>query len=395
MLVAFTNALKTLIQRPEARGLRIAVITGLLGILAGASLSYFWISGAAHQALNSQRSVSAQSIAQITAQNAASSMFNNDLVSLRVILTRTNELPEIIGVTIHDVENRLIAQAGNVSGGRQITTHSHSIVQHEHVAGYLTVFTDKTVASNALKTWSVLFALLALAAMAVILIKQSLEHLSNRDQEKTTPDDPSDIFIDEDEPWLSDDATTSQAHIDNDKAIVLSLKSPELATLKNQLNAQTYDNVITDVSQHILSVSKLYSAKVTYFGGPLPALVFYSNHIDENCFSALCSAQLILSLAFKLNRPISLRAQIDFAFESPELEETISRTTHWDQQGYLNVNHHLVEHLSEKVEFRDGDNYWREAEDFDSSLQHLLDNQLEQLTQASTKPTAEAEAEVS
>jgi uncharacterized membrane protein affecting hemolysin expression len=390
MLVALTNAIKTLIQKPEARGLRIAVITGVLGILGGCSLTYFWVSDATITQIEKQRLATAQSITEITAQTASSSLFNRDLVSLRVILTRTAELPEVIGVTVHDVENRLIAQAGDADGGQNVESQSQSIVQNNNVAGYLTVFTGHTRPSNTLKHWSLLFTLLAFAALIIILIKQCLEQLANSPTAKESGDTPHD-------PDFYDDLTLEEnsegfAHIDNAKAIVLSLKSPELATLKNQLNAQTYNKVITDVSHHILSVSKLYSAKVTYFGGPLPALVFYANHIEENCFSALCSGQLILSLAFKLNRPISLRAQIDFAFESPELAETISRTTHWDQQGYLNVNHHLIKHLSDKVEFRNGDNYWREAEDFDAALQHLLDNQLEQLTQASSKST---EAEIS
>ncbi len=384
MLVALTNAVKTLIQKPEARGLRIAVITGLLGILGGCSLTYFWVSEASIKQIEKQRLATARSITQVTAQTAASSLFNRDLVSLRVILTRTAELPEVVGVTVHDVENRLIAQAGDVNNGRQVGSQSESIVQNNNVAGYLTVFTGQSRPSNALKPWALLFTFLAFIPLIIILIRQSLEQLTSA--KINTPDENSSHTTFDDEPW-SADSTEGFAHIDNANAIVLSLKSPELATLKNQLNAQTYDKVITDVSHHILSVSKLYSAKVTYFGGPLPALVFYANHIEENCFSALCSGQLILSLAFKLNRPISLRAQIDFAFETPELKETISRTTHWDQQGYLNVNHHLIGHLSDKVEFRHGDNYWREAEDFDTSLQHLLDNQLEQLTQAGTLPT--------
>ncbi|GAB2188751.1 hypothetical protein MAH1_03570 [Sessilibacter sp. MAH1] len=362
--------------------MRVAAVATVLGILIGSAICYLLL----FQSVTSERSQSAQDvtneIASLAAKESSGPLFNNDLLSLRVTLAKIAELKSIHGITVHDVENRLLTQVGDVE------PHPHSIIatteitQNSNIAGYLSVYALPIKSTQHLNIWMAVFLCLVCVPLVIILIKQAPSDFL----EVLTYDPKSEVeaILDDD----SEEYIEPQKQLSNQHAVALSLKSAELDTLASVLSETSYQAMIENLCEQIDSVAKLYNADVLYYGSSLPSLLFCHASLEDNSFSALCCGQLLLSLAFRHQSELNLRAQVDYAFKSPVLADTVSRTRDQNPGGYLFVNQNLLPVLDGKVHFKDSENYWREADDFDAGLQKLLDNQLDQLLIARNKKTA-------
>src|SRR5690606_18952723 len=86
-----------------------------------------------------------QVLANSAARQAVNATLQQDLVSLQAILLEVGQYPNVIGTTIHNVENKLLVQNGfkpnqEIIGKRY--NFSAPIALHNNVAGYLEVSLD-------------------------------------------------------------------------------------------------------------------------------------------------------------------------------------------------------------------------------------------------------------
>src|SRR5690606_35636053 len=82
-----------------------------------------------------------QALADGGAARAVEPALTQDNISMQVILRSLARQPDVVGATIHDVENRLLVQSGQIPEASQqaLLRFTSPITMNDHIAGYLTV----------------------------------------------------------------------------------------------------------------------------------------------------------------------------------------------------------------------------------------------------------------
>lgn len=349
----------------------------LIGICFGLAVSLLALDSGRDSAAQALAAEHASDIARLGADQSSQSLFNNDLLSLQVLLTSLVQLDQIQGLTVHDVENRLLAQAGSVAADDGIY-RSASITQNDSVAGYLTVIAHKPGKTTSRNIWFAIFAL-AMGIILSVLLKRQLPFLQN-DQEPLIDDGPDDF--DDREISIEQSLSTSDRTPIPD-SVALTLESERLNEVAQQLDENAFSRVLDELNRHINSVSSLYGARQITAGHTLPVLLFDSKDGELNTINALCSAQLLLALSYRMKTPLSLHAQVEEYHRDGKLADHPERFKASNKTLFLGIAAPLAERVQDRFQFREDNGYWLETEEFDESFQGLLDNQLKQLLKTS------------
>ena len=326
-------------------------------------------------------------IASLGAIQAGQSLFNNDLLGLQVILTDIANLPHVQGLTVHDVENRILAQAGNIIDPSQSIHQSAAITQNDNVAGYITVITQTPASTLSQTLWFVLFALAATIIFLALhsrrqAIQPDTNGVSDEDLEGEQ-DDYQQIFTDNPNTTEETDNNGEPA-LGQTQSVLLSLHSSHIQSLALQLGAEAFNKQLISLNKAIQSVATLYNAQLINGGQALPTLLFNSQDIRQNSLNALCSGQLILAIFYHTGSLFDLHTKVEpIELHANTAEQASSRLAKIEQKLYLGVADSLLEYIDERVQLADGSGYWHCVEAFDSTYQSLLDNQLQQLIVAS------------
>lgn len=94
-----------------------------------------------------------QGIASMAAKSAVDATLNHDLVSLQVVLQDALSSARVSFVTLHDVENNLLVQAGTALSRHEIVStpnFSAPISFQQNIAGYVTVYLEVPKANRIL-----------------------------------------------------------------------------------------------------------------------------------------------------------------------------------------------------------------------------------------------------
>lgn len=252
-----------------------------------------------------------QALANLAARQAVDATLNHDLVSLQVILTDVAQNPNILGATIHDVENRLLVQGGHRPGSSdknsaQRLSFSAPITLHDSVAGYVTVtLAEKSEGDRALfgQLAGGLVLLALLAWLSLILWQQSRDRPatggrssetdSEQKPETSIPTDPETSILTD-----IDDAPQQTPTLDNCH-VQVSLEIHNLETLRAQLNREAFRQLLERFEQQLHGVLSLYRGHHQQLSGNRLFLGYSGQDSNETTFRALCSAQLLLTLAAK------------------------------------------------------------------------------------------------
>ncbi len=357
----------------------LPLCTGLLlGMLASAYLQV------RHQQtiLSEQDQHYGEALASLAARQAVDATLNHDLVSLQVILRDIAENPRIENVTIHDVENRLLVQAGstpNLNADPDALNFSAPITFHNSVAGYVTLSLEtKDVKPLATSTLS-----LGLCALIVLL----LIALKDKQKPQTTTAKPGGgIPIANLKPMMED--MPARKH-----TVELCLYINNLATLRRQLSSPLLKQLLDTLEQQIKGVCALYKGQLQPGSPSSHNLCIHFRNTDAaiSSFNALCSAKLLQRLsASSGNIQLQLSATIAPHHEQASLLEHLS--AHQRQQdrdsllasqptGSVLVAQSLSEQgdLKERIEAQPLSEQWLHVQQLQAPYADLLNKQFTQL----------------
>lgn len=230
-------------------------------------------------------------LASLAAGQATDATLNHDLVSLQVTVSDIARNPHVLSATIHDVDGRLLVQAGDSPNTGDYSHRDHRsftspITLHDSIAGHVTVTIDtQLLYEQQNDTW--LIALIGLAAALLVLSVVNL-------RQKTPSEPEADIDVNSNQ---SEDELPSRHQAPaGDIEVSLSLRCLNWPTIKQQLSSTLRQQLFDDLQRHLNGINTLYGGRVTHAEEDLLELSFSGDDLGNTSFRAICAAQLLFAL---------------------------------------------------------------------------------------------------
>lgn len=258
-----------------------------------------------------------QTLAHSAAQRAVDATLRQDMISLQVVLQELNRHPQVVGATIHDVENNLLVQSGFAptdAEGERFQRYAAPITLADNIAGHLhiAVTTPSLTGADQRFFWIWGLAVLLIAALPWLL-PQSLSRL--RGVSPLASDSPREPRADDGEVDDYDAADLPPSpEYDPDTGLTeirLRLQLSNLDTLHSQLNQDSFDRQLRQFERQLQGVLSLYGGRRVALSNDT-LLIDYRGESHSDCaFRALCSAQLLGELSHLNSGPkLKIRARI-------------------------------------------------------------------------------------
>jgi len=279
--------------RPHARTLSISAVILCLG-LGGAVLHGY----ASLQSQNRQLDQLGQTLARSAAQRAVDATLSQDMLSLRASLQDLTDHPQVIGATIHDVENQLLVQSGFSADRFQSSEYrrySAPVALDDKVAGHLQLVLKPV----RLSPWDWrFFWLWGLMAVTATLFPWWRHWLKRRARSNMNPRQrqapPAQMEAEE--------PSEAPGH----ERLRLRLQLVNLAALFNQLNRESFERQLRLFERQLKGVIALYGGHHQALSVDTLLIDFEGEQRSDCAFRALCSAQLLDELS-RLNPGPRLR----------------------------------------------------------------------------------------
>lgn len=368
--------------------------TTLICLLISASL----LQQQHHQRLEIRTDQYGNALASLAASQATEATMNHDLVSLQVTVSEIARNPDILSVTVHDVENRLLVQAGDSPNAGDYANRDHQsytspVTLQDSIAGYVTVTIDtQTLYEQFDDTW--LMALLGLAG--AILVLSIINQRQAPDDEIDTDGSPQTVQSEQpDEPA----PTPRSSGTDQEDYVTLKFCCLNWPSLKQQLSATLRQQLFDDLQGHLSGINALYSGRITLADHETLELEFHGDEIGNTTFRAICAAQLLFTLlqngsagiqlhyaaaVYHSRKGTALNLYLDQAKTRQRLMNTLlAQTNHGlllDSQTCATSQ--LLQRLQTGEDLVDGQ--WIAVEGLRPSYQGLLDKQAKQLQSLQT-----------
>ena len=270
-----------------------------LGILGGWAYSY-------NSGINQREQINhdGQVLANSAARQAVNATLQQDLVSLQAILLEVGQYPNVIGSTIHTVENKLLVQSGfkpnqEIIGKRY--TFSAPIALHNNVAGYLEVSLDVPLHSERDYHFFIMWMGAIFASLLTIwwtIQRQWWSHL--KDKLPSTSEIVTAVV--EKMPTI-EDIPEPEPEAPKQVSVRLSLHIANMSKLYQQLNSESFATVLRRFEKQLQGVLNLYSGERQMLSGETLIIDFTGEAFYECSFRAVCAAQLLGNLAAKNPSP--------------------------------------------------------------------------------------------
>lgn len=359
-------------------------VTTLVCLLISASL----LRHQHHERLEIRTTQYGNALATLGAKQATEATMNHDLVSLQVIVSDIARNPDILSVTVHDVENRLLVQAGGSPNAGDYAHRDHRlfpapITLQDSIAGYVTVNIDTQALYEQFDdTW--LMALLGLAgAMLVLSVINQRQQLYAAAAEASSASDS------------NEPAPVIRPPGEDDVWVTLHLRCLNWPTLRQQLNAAQRQQLFDDLQRHLSGVNALYAGRITLADSDLLELEFHGDEIGNTTFRAICAAQLLFLLlersstgarlcyagaVYPSRKGTGLNLYLQQARHRHQLAHTLAQMP--GDQGLLLdsqqcATSQLLQRLQTGADRVDG--HWLDIESLRPSYLGLLDKQARQL----------------
>lgn len=322
-----------------------------------------------------------KALSAMAAKQAIDATFNHDLVRLQVILQDVVENPHALFATIHDVENKLLVQAGDIHLGiGSSVMYTSPIVLHDSIAGYVSVSVDS-------KPWSLQSISTLLTAASFLLLSIAVWSLHRNDalvwdlstiQKSKKQEDEEDSEKVEEDGQENNDLHLNHINEPEEQVFaVIHIKN--LNVLRQQLNGQNFRDTLSRLEKIISDVMALYGGHQFQLVENYYILTFHVQHDrGEALFHATCSAHLVLELASIIDRiPLDLTGLVsanedDIIPENMTFAGLIVEATAGNE-----------ELINRRIEFMTlgTDDGRRVVSGFNQPFQSLLENQRKQLRQ--------------
>ena len=364
--------------------------TTLLCLLISASL----LRHQHHERLEIRTNHYGNALASLAAKQATEATMNHDLVSLQVIVSDIARNPDILSVTVHDVENRLLVQAGGSPNSgdyahREHRLYSAPVTLQDSIAGYVTVNIDtQAVYEQRDDTW--LMALLGLAGAMRGLSINNQRQQTDTSLVADTAETPTEL--------TSNPAAHARSHGEEDVYVTLYLHCLNWGAIKQQLSPALRQQLYTDLQRHLSGINALYAGRITLADNDTLELEFHGDEMGNTTFRAICAAQLLFLLLqrssgglqlryagaiFPSSKGTGLNIYLQQARHRRQLASTLAHTPFEEEdQGLLLNSAHcatsqLLQRLQTGTELVDGQ--WLEVAALRPSYQGLLNKQARQL----------------
>jgi len=227
-----------------------------------------------------------ETLAQSAAQRAVDATLSQDMLSLRASLQDLTRHPQVVGATIHDVENRLLVQSGFGTGRFQASDYrrySAPVALDDKVAGHLQL----TLKPARLNHWDwQFFGLWGLVVALAALLPWW------RRRTNPAPQADSAKLAEQENP-----ANQPQALPPDPIQLRLRLQLVNLQSLFNQLNRNSFNRQLELFEQQLKDVMALYGGRFQALSEDTLLIDFSGEQTSDCAFRALCSAQLLGELS--------------------------------------------------------------------------------------------------
>ncbi|MFT7558307.1 MAG: hypothetical protein ACI93R_000201 [Flavobacteriales bacterium] len=259
-----------------------------------------------------------QSLVNSAAELAEQASFDEKLLSLRVIVQDMTANPHVLTASIHNVENQLLAQAGNRAEQRKQKhqVFTAEITVQETISGYVTA----TLAPSSLFHASqfIIFSLsyllfIALGLWALLnnktfsLTLPALTMITKRPRNNAEDETTIDATTEAAGPLEPIEKVETEC---NYAYAAVCVKN--IAVLQQQLDGETFRSIFNLIEKLIEDISLLYDGHSWTWESDRYLIRFRS--LDEKhgaLFQAACSAYLLLDIAAIIKQiPLDLSAQI-------------------------------------------------------------------------------------
>lgn len=254
-----------------------------------------------------------QTLAHSAAQRAVDATLRQDMISLQVVLQELNRHPQVVGATIHDVENNLLVQSGFAPAdaeGERFQSYAAPIALADNIAGHLQI---ALTAPSLTKADQRFFWIWGLSVLLVAALPWWRPHRLPLPRTTSSPvEREEEEFQDED----SDDSTDPPPSPEHDtplhrREIRLRLQLINLNALHDQLNQESFDQQLRQFERQLQGVLSLYGGQRIALSDDTLLIDYHGESHSDCAFRALCSAQLLGELSHLNSGPkLKIRARI-------------------------------------------------------------------------------------
>lgn len=278
-----------------------------------------------------------QVLANSAARQAVNATLQQDLVSLQAILLEVGQYPNVIGATIHNVENKLLVQSGfkpnQIIKGHRFN-FSAPIALHNNVAGYLEVSLD--VPRRTARDYNFLMLWMGAVFLSLLVIWWSIQRqwwAQLKDKLPSTSDIVTAVV--EKMPTIND-IPEPAPEAPKQVSVRLSLDIINMGKLYQQLNSESFAALLRRFEKQLQGVLNLYDGQRQMLSGSTLIIDFTGEAFYECSFRAVCAAQLLNNLAAKNPSP---RLQLGAAVH--ELSAPVSANKSLLKDFVVQHNNHL------------------------------------------------------
>lgn len=251
-----------------------------------------------------------ESLTRQLARDASKPLVQGDKLSLQSLLNKLVESPIVTRGSIYDLENNLIADAGNIR--RKAQSISASITFQDSIAGYAVMTLDATLLLQHVNraSWQLISLVFVLSGLSFLLCLIPARYLSTALKDLTAiagiPPNQRNInshigYRGEDEvQQLADQilsavpaAQDSDQHDFAETVLVIELKN--LSERRQRLNHQEIELLMSTTNQQLTMISKLYDGRLSVHRSNGFCITFSRENGDGDFpFRTVCSGLLAL-----------------------------------------------------------------------------------------------------
>ncbi len=326
---------------------QLSLCTALLLVLGFLGAFFYLYHSDKNQQINIERY--GQMLAVSSARQAVDATLTQDMVSLQAILQDVALYPNVIGTTLHNVDNKLLVQSGykpkqNSQGKRYSFTAP--VALHNNVVGYLEV-TLEVPYYSAQDILFLLYWMLAVA-IALLIIWRSIYRQwwsSLRDKFPSAnaivstvieklPAIPEAFIETAPDSEGNAEARTAPLQI----AVRLSIHILNINKLYQQLNSEGFGVVLNRFEKQLHILLSIYNGKRQLLTGDILLIDFMGEEFHDCSFRALCCAKILMNMTARNPSPrLQLAATIQPLRAIPLPTKNTDRTTELvTDQGLLN-----------------------------------------------------------
>ncbi|RYY73176.1 MAG: hypothetical protein EOO52_18975 [Gammaproteobacteria bacterium] len=242
-----------------------------------------------------------QIIASSTARQAVDATLNQDMVSLQAILQEVAQYPNVIGVTLRNLDNKLLVQSGYkpnqpVQGKRYNFTAP--VALHNNVAGYLEV-TLEIPRRTSHDAWFLLFWATSVTGSLLIIWWSIHRRWWSALRDKMPSADQIVTAVVEKIPTIAEPSVEPEpvALPPAQVSVRLSLHLLNLTKLHQQLNSEGFNSVLRRFEKQLQGLLSLYNGQRQSLAGETLFIDFSGEEFHECSFRAVCCAHILINMA--------------------------------------------------------------------------------------------------